>query len=207
MAEGALADRVEDHIVGLVVLGEVLRRVVDDLAGTQPPDQLHMFSTADRGDVDIQTRQQLHRRRADGSGCAVNEDILPASDPGRPDGRQGIVRTLHAGSRLLVGEVRRHVCERAVLGNRHVLGMSTVWPLVVSEHLVADLKGSDTTADRVDHAGKLVAENRRAWPDKPGEKSHEEGVRSPACAVGPVHRHCVDPHQHVMIAGDRPLHL
>src|SRR6266568_6170388 len=35
-AERALADRIEDHVVFLIVLREVLRRVVDDPAGARP---------------------------------------------------------------------------------------------------------------------------------------------------------------------------
>ena len=39
LAEGALAHRVDDHVVRLVVLGEVLGLVVDHPVGTQAPDQ------------------------------------------------------------------------------------------------------------------------------------------------------------------------
>src|SRR5271166_6445544 len=124
VAEGALAHRVEDHVVLLLVPGEIPGRVVDDPVGAQAPDQLHMASVADRGHVGTQALQQLDRRRADSTGCAVDQDILPAADLCRPDMREGIVRTLGTGSGLLVGHVRRHGRERAVLGNRHVLGVS-----------------------------------------------------------------------------------
>jgi hypothetical protein len=61
-AERALADRIEDHVVFLIVLREVLRRVVDDPGGAQAPDQLHVLCGADRGDADADALQELDRR-------------------------------------------------------------------------------------------------------------------------------------------------
>jgi len=62
LAEGALANRVEDRVLSLVVLSEVLRRVVDDSVGAQATDQLHVVGAAYRGDVGTQALQKLDRR-------------------------------------------------------------------------------------------------------------------------------------------------
>jgi hypothetical protein len=70
--------------------------------------------------------------------------------------------------------------------------MSAERALVVSEHLVADPERRDAAADRLDHARKLSAQDRRPGPDKPGEESHEEGLGSPVGAVRPIHRGRVD---------------
>jgi hypothetical protein len=69
-------------------------------------------------------RRSTGRRGADGSGCAVDEDILPAPDLCRADEREGVVRTLGTGSGLLVGQVRRHGRERTVLGKVEASGHS-----------------------------------------------------------------------------------
>jgi len=48
-AERALADRIEDHVVFLIVGREVSVRVVDDSVGAQAFDQLHVPGVADCG--------------------------------------------------------------------------------------------------------------------------------------------------------------
>src|SRR5690348_4009681 len=70
--------------------------------------------------------------------------------------------------------------------------MSTEGALLVSEHLVADPKRRDAAADRLDHARKLSAQDRRPGLDKAGEGSHEERPGSPIGAVRPIHRGRVD---------------
>ena len=75
-AERALADRIEDDVVRLLVLGEVLGRVVDDSVGAQAPDQFHVVGVADRGHVGAEVLHELDRRRADGAGRAIDEDVL-----------------------------------------------------------------------------------------------------------------------------------
>jgi hypothetical protein len=112
---------------------------------------------------------------------------LPVSDPCRFDVCKGLVRTLGAGSGLLVGQVRRHVRERAVLGNRHVLGMRTERSFVISEYLVADCVSRDATADRFNYTCELVPQNRGPWPAEASEEFHEEGLGRPARAVRAVH--------------------
>ncbi len=59
--ERALADRIEDHVVGLLVRGEVLGRVVDDPVGTQAPDQRPVLGVADRGHLGTETLHELDR--------------------------------------------------------------------------------------------------------------------------------------------------
>ena len=67
--ERALADRVEDDVVALLVPCEVVGRVVDDPVGAQTFDQRQVLGGADRGHVRAEALQELDRRRADGSGA------------------------------------------------------------------------------------------------------------------------------------------
>ena len=184
----ALADRVQNHVVGLVVLGEVLAGVVDDPIRAETRDPVQILPAADGRHGDPEVLQQLDRRRADGSGRAVDEDVLPAGDLRAPDLGEGVVRALGAGRGLRVRHVRRHGRHGAVLRDGQVLGMRAERSLAVPEHPLADGERRDVPANRLDHSGVLVPENRRARPAEPGEQPHEEGLGGPARTVGPVHR-------------------
>jgi hypothetical protein len=85
--------------------------------------------------------------------------------------------------------------------------MSTERALIVSEHLIADLERTDAAADRLDHSRKLSSQDRRVWPDKPGEESHEEGLGRPVGAVRPVHRRRVNLDEQLVVPGSRLLHF
>jgi len=57
-AERALPDRVEHHVIGLLVLGEVLRGAVNDPAGPQLAHQLQVRGIADRAHLHPAAGQQ-----------------------------------------------------------------------------------------------------------------------------------------------------
>jgi hypothetical protein len=191
--------------VYLFVPREIPRGVVEDSVSAQPPDQLHVVRAANRRRLGTEALQQLDRRWAYGSGGTIDEDVLPDVDLRRPDVRQGIVRTLGTGCGLLLGHVRRHGRERAVLGDRHVLGVSTERALVVPEHSVAGLERRDATADRLDYSRKLSPEDLRSGPCESGEESHEEGPDSPVGAVCPIHRRRANLDEHLVVPGSRLL--
>src|ERR687888_647234 len=174
--ERALADRVQDRVVGLRVPGEVLGLVVDHPFGAQALDQLHVLGAADRRHPGAEAGQQLDRRRADGPGRAVDQDGLPAADLGLPDHREGVVRALAAGGRLLVRQARRHGRERVVLGDRQVLGVRAEPQPGEPEHPVADLERRDARADRLDPPRVLVAEDRQPWPGEPVKNRTTKGL-------------------------------
>jgi hypothetical protein len=121
------------------------------------------------------------------------------------------VRPLGTGSGLLIGQVRRHGGQRTVFGHRQVLGMGTepapVLQSAVAEHPVADRQGRDATADRLDLAGKLIAQDRHLRPDQPGEQPHDEGLARPEAGVRPVHRGRMNLDQHLVAGGRRLVHL
>jgi hypothetical protein len=113
--------------------------------------------------------QELDRRRADGAGGAIDQDVLAAPDLGLPDQREGIVRPLGTRCGLLESQVRRHGRERTVFGHRQVLGMGAEPGPVVAEHPIADLEGRDAAADRLDLSGKFIPEDGHPWSCEPGE--------------------------------------
>jgi hypothetical protein len=61
------ADRVEDDVVGLAVPAEVLLRVVDDLVGSERPDELGVLGVAHPGDVGLEIPGELNGRGPDGA--------------------------------------------------------------------------------------------------------------------------------------------
>src|SRR5215207_3782065 len=189
------------------VPGEVLGRVVDHPVGAQAPDQLHVLAVADRGHPGTKALQQLDRGRADGPGGAIDQDVLPTPELGLPDHREGIVRTLGAGRGLLEGHVRRHGRKRTVLRHRHVFSVRAEPGPVVAEHPVADLKGGDATADRLDFSGEFIPEDGHPWSCEPGEEPIDEGLGRPQGAVCPVHRRGMDLDQHLVVLGRRLLDL
>src|SRR5262249_37711200 len=166
-AERALADRVEDHVVFLLLVREVPGRVVDDPVRAQALDELHVRCGADRGHAGTETLQQLDRRRANRPGGAVDEDVLPAPDPCLPDVRERVVRAFGAGSGLLVGQALRDRREWPVSRNREVFGVCAKWAAESAEpeHPVADREGRDTIACRLDFARqtRYPGSSPRAW--------------------------------------------
>src|SRR5918996_4115726 len=93
-SERVLADRVEDDVVHLAVLGEVLLQVVDELVCSERSHELDVLRVAHRGDVGAEVRGELHAGSSDGSGGAVYEDALPLAEIRPPQLRQRLDRAV-----------------------------------------------------------------------------------------------------------------
>jgi hypothetical protein len=117
------------------------------------------------------------------------------------------VRAFGAGSGLDEGQGRSKGGDGAVLGKRHVLGMSPKPVPAVAEYPVTDREGRDRTPHRLDHAGELVAEDGPLRPPQPGDGTHEEGLRGTEPAIGSVHSRGVHPHKQLVVSGDRLIHV
>ena len=111
--ERVLADRVEDDVVGLAVLGEVLLQVVDHLVGAERTHELDVLRAAHGGDVGAEVLRQLDPRRPDRTGRAVDEDPLALA------GAPPAAGTLSARQRAVADRARpprsssRPACARA----------------------------------------------------------------------------------------------
>jgi hypothetical protein len=130
------ADRVEHRVVRLLVAGEVLDGVIDDPVGAQTPHQFQVRRVANSGHRGVEILQELHRRRADGAGSPIDQNLLPGRYSGRLDERERVMRTLRTGSGLGEGHSLRNDRDHAVLRNRQVLGMRPERALVVAENPV-----------------------------------------------------------------------
>ena len=123
LCKRALAQDVEDQVVGLSVLGEVLFGVIDDLIGAQ---RLHVFQprgAADPGDFCAVVLRKLDCGRADSAGRAVDQHLLagldfaPAQEAHRHD------RAVGHGGGFCVAHVGRLHGQRAVFRHAQILGI------------------------------------------------------------------------------------
>ena len=199
-----LADRVEDDVVRLAVLREVLLQVVDDLVGAERAHELDVLRVADRGDVGAEVLGELHSRRPDRPGGAVDEDALPFQIAGLSQARERERRSVADRRGLVEGHARRHVRERAALPDADELGVRA---RADAEDAVADLELGDGRADRLDLAGQLQPEDLLLRPEQAGEEAADEDLGAAKSAVGPGDRGCVDPDEDLVVLGDGPLDL
>src|SRR5258705_13899100 len=77
-----LADGVEDHVVGLAVLGEVLVRVVDHFVGTERSHQLDVLGVAHGGHAGAEALGELHAGGADGPRGSLDHGVLTLAEMG-----------------------------------------------------------------------------------------------------------------------------
>jgi hypothetical protein len=156
---------------------------------------------ADRGHRGTVGLQQLDRRRPDGPGGAVDQDVVATADLWPPDVRQRIMRTLRARGGLLVSQVWRHDRDPPVRSDHQVFGVSPERALGVPEHPVAGPERGDTAADYRDLPGKLVPQNRCPRPGKAGhQRPHDPGPARAVVAIGAVHRGGVYLDQQLMVS-------
>ncbi len=205
LAEGDLADGVEDDVVALLVVGEVAGRVVEDPAGPEAPHEVQVLGSAGSGDNGADRLEQLDGRRADGAGRAVDEHVLPGFDPGPADVGEGVVRTLGGRGSLVVEEIRWHGSDRAVGSHHEVLGVRPEPALAVTEDPVASaLECGDAGAGFFDVTRELGPEDGGTRPEGSGQQSHDGGSRCPVVTVRPVHRCRANPDEQFAVADRGP---
>ncbi len=74
--DGVAADRVEHDVDVTDRLGEVDRRVVDDLVGAEPLDELPLASARGRDHVRAERLRELDRDVADAAATAVDQHTV-----------------------------------------------------------------------------------------------------------------------------------
>ncbi len=179
-----LADRIEDHVVGLAVLGEVFHRVVDDLAGAERSHELEILRAADGGDVGFEVLGQLHPCRTDSTGRTVDEDPLPFPEVRQPEAPERVESSVanrrsfleaHAGWLGRDPRVRPYADE---------LGMCAEPEAGRTEYVVTHRELVDGCADRCDLARELSAEDPLLRSAKSRDEAANHGDREPAATVG-----------------------
>src|ERR1700756_2336047 len=68
---------IEYQVVLPLRIGEVLRRVIDDVVGANRGDRGHVRATAYGGDLTAERFGYLDRERPHAAGRAVNENVVP----------------------------------------------------------------------------------------------------------------------------------
>jgi hypothetical protein len=77
VAQRAVADVVQDHVVAGGRAGEILGRVVDHAGGAERAHQVQVAGAAHAGDRRTQRGGDLHGVAADAAGGAVDQNLLP----------------------------------------------------------------------------------------------------------------------------------
>ncbi len=166
-----LADCVEDDVIRQFVLGEVLLQIVDNLVCAERPHELDVLRVADRGDAGTEVLGQLHSRRSDRPGGAVDEDALPLQIASLSQAGERKRRSVAGRRGLLEGHAGRHVRERAALPNADEL---RVRPRTDAEDAVADLELGHGRADCLHLAGQLESQDLPLRSNQPGEEAADE---------------------------------
>jgi len=205
--EGALAHRIENEVVPLVILREVRRLVVDDSVGSQALDQGHVRGSAHRGYIGSEALGDLDRRRADGSGCAVDQDVVFRLDLCAPQHAERIVRALGTRSGLLERRVCGDVRDQTPGLDGHVLGVRSECAFAVAAHPVAQPERRNAAADLLDFAREFGSEDGDLWPREATEEPDWERGSSAIAAVRPIDGGGANPDDELVVSGSRFVDL
>ena len=173
---------------------EVLRRVVDCAVSAEGSDEIQVPRRDDRRHLGAIGLRELHCRRADGAGRAVDEDPVARLEAERLQIRVRIPGSL-ADHGLAEARTRRHGSDRPLFGHAEIFGMRAVDVRRQAEDAIARLERRDARADRLDLPGEVHAEDRALRPAEPREEPDEKRVGSEHAAIGPADRRRMDPDQ------------
>src|SRR5215471_1527933 len=210
--ERVLADRVEDDVIRLAVLGEVFPGVIDDSVGSERSHELEVLRIADRCDVGFEVLGQLHPRGADGPGCAIYEDPLPLPEICQSQAPQCIEGSVAYRRSLLEGHTGRLVCDSSAFPHADELRMCPEAETTRAEDVVTDRELGDGCASCFDLPRQLGAQDplpRSADArDEPADYRDEHAATPVglACrAVRPGDRRGVDPDEYFVLLGNGPV--
>ncbi len=207
-----LADRVEDDVVRLAVLGEVFLRVVDHPVGSERSHELEVLGVTHRGDVGFEVPGELHPRGADGPGRAVDEDPLALPQICPSQAPQCVESSVADRCGLLEAHTGRLVRDSGALPHADELRVCPEPEPTAAEDVVTDRKLADGCADCFDLSRQLVAEDSlprsaeardQAADERDGQAATSVGFTS--SAVRPGDSRGVDLDEDFVLLGDRPL--
>ena len=204
VAQGSIADIVEDRVVATPVGDEVVACVVDHMVGTERADDVDVVRSADGGDLGAHRDGDLDGVVADAATCAVDQHGVPAGEAGV------VAETLQCrdggdgeGRRFAERRVRRDPGDLARPAD-DVLGEGAV---AAAEHLVARRELCDRSSDRFDDTGDVDASALLLRATQTGDQSEE--VRRPGheVPVERVRRRRVDTDEDLVLGRHRALHV
>ncbi len=203
LAERALADGVEDHVVAVAHLGEVLARVVDHLVGAERADEVDVVGAAHPDHGGAEVLRELHRGGPHGARRAVDEHGLPGAHAAavaqERDRREESIEHRDGTRRVeTVGDSR----DQAVFGDAHAFGVRTRRGRERAVHAVARREGGDGRPHALDHAGEVVAEHRVLRPREPEVQPRERRPSEPVHGVGRADGRRLDAHEQVALGDD-----
>lgn len=198
---------VEHQVVPFRPFGEVVTRVIDEVVGADPTDQVELLSAAHPGHLGAHRLGDLHGEAADPAAGAGDQHPLPGADAGdvaqRPE--RGEAGHRH-GRGLLEREARGLGSQVLGRGDRVLREGARARPDVAGD-LVAGAQVRHARAHGLDHAGEVGAAHAGSRPAEAEGGTDDVGHAGEAGDVGRVHRRGADPHEHLAVAGDGPLDL
>ena len=137
----ALAEGVEDDVVGVLARRDVFLRVVDHVPGAERGHECPVRTAANAGDLRAEVPRHLHGRGADASRRAKDQHAVATLDarpiPEEVERRRGAV---HERCCLIVGETAGDEGEGAVLRRAAELGVGAGAEPREAEHTIPDPK-------------------------------------------------------------------
>ena len=207
-AERALADGVEDHVVGVAGVGEVAPGVVDHALGPQLPHERLVRRTADADDRRAEVPRQLHGGRAHRAGCPVHEHHLARLHIGEvAEERQRGEESVDGRDRLDLVEPGGHVGDRTAFRDLQELGVRADRGRDRAEDAVARREPAHPGADALDAPGEVGTEHRMLRPREAEEEPREPRGPGAPSAVGGSHGRRVDAHEQLVLADHRVVAL
>ena len=182
-----LAHCVQHTIEGFADLREILRRVVHCAVSAEGSHEVQVPRRDDRRYLGAIGLRELHCRRADGAGRAVDEDPAARFEAERLQIRVRIPGSL-AYHGISEARTRRHDSNRPLFGYAEIFSMRTVDVRRHAEDAITRLERRDARTDRLDLSREVHAEDRALRPEEPREEPDEKRVGSEHAAIGPADR-------------------
>jgi hypothetical protein len=150
----AVADEVEDNIVGFARAGEILERVIDHTVRAERANHLDILSAANGGDIGAIVGGDLHGKSADAAGSAVYYNCLPRRYFPRV---AECLQRRKPGNRQRCRLLMRHT--QRLEGNFLNLGAGVLGegPVATAENRVAGCETRDLFSNRFDDARSIDA--------------------------------------------------
>src|SRR5262249_15285353 len=182
--ERGVLDVVDDEVVPAATVCEVLSRVVHHLVGAKRTHEFDVARAAHTRDVRTERLRELHRKRADATRSAVDQDPLTCLDV--PAVTQSLQRGLSRDRNrrgLLKGDVHRLRDDR--LARTDVFGEGAV---AAAEDLVAGRQVRPLRTDPLHDAREVDPEDRLLRAAQPEQRANEIRLASHVVPVVWVHR-------------------
>jgi hypothetical protein len=200
---GPVAGDVEHDVVTPAVAREVVLRVVDDVVCADRADDLHVPRAAHAGHFGSERLRDLDGKRADSSGRAVDQHVLPGLNASL------VAQALKCadccnryGGSLFEGHVRGLGNDR--LANAHILGER---PVPRAEDFVPRLEFAGASAHRFDRPREVDAQDFALWFAEAGLCAHEVRRARQHVPVDGIHGSRANTHEHTVVRDFRLVDL